>query len=265
MSDEQLEQYPRLSGKIVLITGASAGIGEAAAIHFAACGSNLILLARRIDKLDSLAQDLREKYQVNVFTFKVDLAKPESFEEFVTALPDDFKEVDVIVNNAGLALSVTKLYEYDWNEINTMFDVNVKGSILVIQHFVPGMIARGRGHIINVGSIAGKEAYPNGSIYCATKHALEAVSDSLRHELIDTPLRVTKISPGAVDTEFSSVRYHGDTDKAANVYKNYVPLYGPDVADNIVYAASRPEHVQIVDITVFPSAQASVRFIHRNE
>jgi len=200
---------------------------------------------------------------IQVYIDHVDMMKKEDFDAFYERLPNNFKNVDIIVNNAGLALSRCKLYEYDWDEVNVMIDTNVKGIILAIRAFVPGMIERGYGHVINIGSIAGKFSYCGGSIYCATKFAVEALTSSLRQELLETPIRVSLISPGAVETEFSTVRFHGDSDQAKKVYEGFTPLTPQDISDNILYVASRPLHVQIADIFVLPTSQSSVYHFHR--
>jgi len=260
---EELTVYPRLKDKVVFITGASAGIGAACARHFAACGSVLVLIARRIEKLEALKVELVENFGVDVFIAPVDMTKKEEFDEFYNNLPEKYKMVDIVVNNAGLALSKVKLHEYEWDEVNVMIDTNIKGVILSIKAFVPGMIERKRGHIINIGSVAGKMSYALGSIYCATKFAVEALTTALRQELIDTPIRVSSVSPGAVETEFSIIRFHGDTEQAKKFYEGFLPLTPEDIADNVVYVASRPPHVQIADILVFPTNQSSVFHIHR--
>eukprot|EP01129_Flabellula_baltica_P015030 TRINITY_DN7404_c0_g1_i1.p1 TRINITY_DN7404_c0_g1~~TRINITY_DN7404_c0_g1_i1.p1 ORF type:complete len:262 (-),score=71.03 TRINITY_DN7404_c0_g1_i1:269-1054(-) len=259
----ELTIYPRLQNKTVFITGASAGIGLYSAIHFAACGSRLVLIARRENRLNEIKTQIQNDYGVDVYTCAVDLCDLDSFQSFVDGIPEEFKNIDIIVNNAGLALGRHKLVDYAFDDIETMMNTNVRGTIAAIKAFVPGMIERGCGHIINVGSIAGKNAYQGGSIYCATKFAVEAISDSLRQELIATPLRVTKICPGAVETEFSIVRL-GDKEKADAVYQGYDPLVGEDIADNIVYVASRPQHVQIADMIIFPTAQAEATMIHKH-
>jgi NADP-dependent 3-hydroxy acid dehydrogenase YdfG len=262
---EDLAIYPRLKGKNVIITGASAGIGEASAIHFAACGSNLLLLARRVERLEKLKKELSSKYKVIVHVVKVDVSDKQDWENFSKNIPEPFKSSpDILLNNAGKALGMKKLFEYDWTDVNDMIEVNVKGVILVTQTFVPIMKARGSGHIVNLSSIAGKQAYVNGSIYCATKFAVEALSDSLRQELVDTPIRVTKISPGLVNTEFSTVRFAGNKTAADKVYEGLTPLVAEDIADQILYVCSRPAHVQIADILVFPTSQASATVVHRN-
>jgi len=263
MEDTELTIYPRLKGKNVFITGASAGIGWATAVHFAACGSNLVLVARRLDRLEELKKKLEAKYHVNIFVYQLDARNRDEWAKLLTVLPEEFsKKIDILVNNAGKALSFTPLSDYKLEQINEMVDVNVNGVIWAIQSIVPDMKTRGVGHIINLGSIGGKETYAGGSIYCATKHALEALSDSLRHELVGTPLRVTKICPGAVNTEFSLVRY-GTQELADKVYEGFEPLKAEDIADNIVYCASRPANVQIADFLVFPTSQAGSGVFHR--
>jgi NADP-dependent 3-hydroxy acid dehydrogenase YdfG len=188
---------------------------------------------------------------------------PKACEAFYDGLPVEQREnIDILVNNAGLAKTPALTYEVDWDEMNTMIDTNVKGVIKMLKMFVPGMVKRNSGHIITVGSIAGKDAYPKGSIYCGTKHMIEAINTSLRHELVATPIRVSLISPGMVETEFSIVRF-GDKAVADNFYKGVKPLNGDDIADNIVYVASRPPHVQVVDMIIFPTNQAAVTTIHR--
>eukprot|EP01127_Copromyxa_protea_P024507 TRINITY_DN969_c0_g1_i2.p1 TRINITY_DN969_c0_g1~~TRINITY_DN969_c0_g1_i2.p1 ORF type:complete len:314 (-),score=62.49 TRINITY_DN969_c0_g1_i2:41-982(-) len=284
--DAERTIYPRLKGKVVLITGASAGIGLACANHFAACGSNLILIARRTELLEQIKKTLEEQYKVSVFTYSLDVRSKEGWDNLLTVLPEELKNVDVLVNNAGLALSYDLTEQASWvskwlkgrrgnerkstktdfkkEDVNTVLDVNVKGLWLAIHTIVPIMKARKTGHIINVGSIAGKEGYAKGSIYCASKFAVEGISDALRKELVDTPIRVTKICPGFVETEFSVVRLKGDIDAAKNVYNGLVPLTGDDIADNIVYCASRPANVQIADMIMFPVSQASAGVVHRN-
>jgi len=260
-----LAVYPRIKGKNVIITGASAGIGKASAIHFAACGSNLLLLARRVDRLAKLKKELVSNHNVIVHVAKVDVSDRQDWDNFSKNIPEPFKSSpDILINNAGKALGgMKKVFEFDWTDANDMIEVNIKGVILVTQTFVPIMKTRGMGHIVNLSSIAGKQAYVNGGIYCATKFALEALSDSLRLELVDTPIRVTKISPGLVNTEFSTVRL-GNKTAADKVYDGLTPLLAEDIADQILYVCSRPEHVQIADILVFPTSQASATVVHRN-
>ena len=222
------------------------------------------MAARRLEVLEEIKADIEKQYGVQVTVAKLDLQDAAAVDAFYESLPADVRDnVDILVNNAGLAKKPSTVYEVDWDDMNTMIDTNVKGVIKMIKTFVPGMLKRNTGHIITVGSIAGKQAYPNGAIYCGTKHMIEAINTSLRHELIATPIRVTLISPGMVETEFSVVRF-GDQAKADALYAGLIPLVGADIADNIVYAASRPAHVQIVDVITFPTNQAAVTTVHRD-
>ncbi|OZJ03519.1 hypothetical protein BZG36_03423 [Bifiguratus adelaidae] len=254
----------RLEGKVVLITGASAGIGEATAREFAAAGAHVILTARREEKLKALAQELSSKYpSVTVHTVGLDVQDREAVQRALASLPANLQEVDVLVNNAGMVVGVDKLLDVDPKGIDQMFNTNVYGLMYVIQAVVPGMKARNRGHVINIGSVSGKQVYSGGGIYCATKHAVDAITRTLHLELVDTAVRVTEINPGLVNTEFSTVRFSGDKAKADNVYKGMNPLTGQDVAEIIVFAASRPDHVNIADLLVFPVNQADSRTVHR--
>lgn len=258
--------YPRLKGKTVVVTGASSGIGRATAIHFAACGSNLILLARRIEVLNELKAELVEKYRVGVYCAQIDVSEIEKFKLVVELIPPEFRHVDILVNNAGLALTYDTVESADWTDIHKVIDTNVIGVLAATKLFLPMLRASPAGHIINIGSVAGKESYAKGGIYCASKFAVEAISDALRKELIDTPIRVTKICPGLVsETEFSTTRLKGDVQAAANVYKGFKPLISWDIADNVLYVASRPPHVQIADILVFSNDQASATMVHKTQ
>jgi len=265
LSTENYAPYPRLKGKIVLITGASAGIGEATARQFAASGSHLIITARRNDRLQSLKKELEEKCHVKVFAYPLDVSKHEEVQKFVEAIPTELKEVDILVNNAGLAIGVNKTYENVIEDVNTMIDTNVKGVLFMIRAFIPGMLQRKRGHVINVGSIAGREAYAGGSVYCGSKSFVDAISSSLRQELISTPLRSTLIAPGLCETEYSLVRFGGDAERAKSVYKGLKPLISEDVADTICYAASRPPHVVVADMLVLCSNQGNAYVVHREQ
>jgi 3-hydroxy acid dehydrogenase/malonic semialdehyde reductase len=256
--------YPRLKDKIVLITGASAGIGASTAKLFAECGSHLILAARREDRLIALKSEIEAKHkEVKIHIAILDVSKIDSVEKMVSSFPKEFSAIDILVNNAGLALGLSTAYNFTLEQLDTVIDTNIKGVLHMIRAIVPGMLERKSGHIINIGSIAGYQSYPHGSIYCASKFAVRAITDALRKELVATPLRVTAINPGLTETEFSLVRFGGETEKAKKPYEGVEPLIGDDVADTIVYAASRPPHVQISDLTIFPTAQASVAFIHR--
>lgn len=210
-----------------------------------------------------MKEDLEKKYGNKVYVAQLDLTDPKQCDEFYEKLPVDLRDqIDILVNNAGLALTPNFSYETNWEQMNTMIDTNIKGVVKMLNLFVPGMVKRNTGHIINVGSIAGKESYVKGAIYCGTKHMIEAINTSLRLELVATPIRVSLISPGLVETEFSIVRF-GDKDKADAVYKGVKPLNGDDIADNIVYVASRPEHVQVADMITFATNQAAVTTVHR--
>jgi len=254
----------RLEGKVVLVTGASAGIGEACAREFAKEGSNLILTARRLDRLEALKTELETKYpQQKVHTIALDIRKREAVTGAIQALPAAFKNIDVLVNNAGLVIGVDKLADVTEDAIDTMLATNVKGLVFLTQAVLPGMKERKKGHILNVGSVSGKQVYSGGGIYCASKHAVDAISRTLLLELVDTPIRVSQINPGLVNTEFSTIRFGGDSSKADAVYKGLQPLVGQDVAEIVTFAASRPPHVNIADVLVFPTAQADARTTHR--
>eukprot|EP01128_Nolandella_sp_AFSM9_P011641 TRINITY_DN847_c0_g1_i1.p1 TRINITY_DN847_c0_g1~~TRINITY_DN847_c0_g1_i1.p1 ORF type:complete len:290 (-),score=79.12 TRINITY_DN847_c0_g1_i1:78-884(-) len=260
-----IDTYPRLAQKTVLITGASAGIGEASALCFAASGANVIVTARRVEKLNALKAKINESYpNVTVHAHALDVQKPEDYAALKASLPEALKVVDIIVLNAGLAIERTHLESYDLTQVDTMINTNVKGVVHGVQAFVPAMRERDNGHVIVMGSVAGTTSYKGGSIYCATKFAVEALADALRQEVIDTEIRVTKISPGAVQTSFSIVRL-GSKEAADAVYAGYTPIYAQDVADTVLYAASRPPHVQVVDITVTCTAQATATMIHRKQ
>lgn len=248
----------------VFITGASSGIGMSCARRFAQEGANLLLCARRVDRLEVLKSELLAQYpDIRIHVFSLDVRDNNAVVSALSALPDEWKQIDVLVNNAGLSRGLDKFQDasvQDWEE---MIDTNIKGLLYVSKAIVPGMIERGKGHIINIGSIAGREVYPRGHVYCASKHAVDAITKGLRMDLVDTPLRVTTVDPGLVDTEFSIVRFRGNEDKAKAVYQNLTPLSPDDVADAVVWAASRPAHVQIADIVIFPTAQSSAAVVHR--
>ncbi|KAK9765844.1 hypothetical protein K7432_005512 [Basidiobolus ranarum] len=255
----------RLQGKTVLITGASAGIGAACAELFAAEGSNLILTARRLDRLSGLKDKfLQDNPQAKVHIAQLDVRDKSNVDSVISSLPKEFQGVDVLVNNAGLVIGLDTIQNVTMDAIDTMFDTNVKGLLYCTQAILPMMKDRNKGHIINLSSIAGKEAYANGGVYCATKHAVEALTRSLRFELMNTRIRVTSVAPGMVETEFSVVRFGGNKERADQVYKGMKPLSGYDIAESIVFAASRPEHVELSDILIFPNGQAAATTVHRN-
>jgi 3-hydroxy acid dehydrogenase/malonic semialdehyde reductase len=254
-----------LTGKIVFITGASAGIGEATAHAFAAEGARLLLCARRKDKVDAVAQRALEKGAQAVHTFELDVRDHAAVAAAVAALPAEWTAIDILVNNAGLSRGLDKLYQghlEDWEE---MIDTNVKGLLYVMRAVVPGMVERGTGHIINLGSTAGELPYPGGAVYCASKAAEKSINDGLRQDLLGTPLRVTSIDPGMVETDFSLVRFRGDATRAAKVYQGAIPLTPADIADAIVWAASRPAHVNIAHVLMTSITQANSLMFHREQ
>ena len=250
--------------KTILITGASSGIGEGCARKFASQGARLILNSRSADKLTALAEELKEKYDAECYVMPFDVCNRDSAAAALNALPQEWKSIDVLVNNAGLAIGVDKEYEGNLDEWDVVIDTNVKALLSMTRLVVPGMLERGRGHIINIGSIAGDAAYPGGSVYCATKAAVKALSDGLRIDLVDTPLRVTNIKPGLVETNFSVVRFRGDKQKADNVYRGIRPLNGDDIAEVVYFAASAPEHMQVAEILVMPTYQATGTIVSKN-
>jgi 3-hydroxy acid dehydrogenase/malonic semialdehyde reductase len=252
-----------LKNKIVFITGSTSGIGKACAIKFAKAGANLILCARRIELLTKLANELTKEYQIKIHFGKVDVRNKDEVDHFVNSIPEEFGKIDILVNNAGLSRGLEKFYEDDFSNWEEMIDTNVKGLLYVTRAVVPGMVERMNGHIINIGSVAGHEAYPKGGIYCGTKHAVDAITKSLRMDLIDKNIRVSTVDPGLVETNFSNIRFHGDEERAKNVYKGLTPLTGKDVAEAVLFIASRPKHVNIGEIIILPTNQASATIVHR--
>lgn len=248
--------------RIALITGASSGIGEACARKFAEGGYDLILTARRAEKLAELGAELEaEGTKVKTLTF--DVRDAEAAETAVDSLEQEWRKIDVLINNAGLALGLDKEYEGDPDDWNTMIDTNIKGLLTMTRLIVPGMVERNEGHVINIGSVAGDAAYAKGNVYCATKAAVKTITDGLRIDLAETAVRVTNLKPGLVETNFSNVRFHGDNQRADNVYKGITPLTGADIADVAFYAASAPKHVQIAEVLILATHQASGSVIYR--
>ncbi len=245
--------------KIVLITGATSGIGLACARKFAANGDKLILTGRNEQRLAEIKKDL----DTEVITLAFDVRNREEVEKQISSLPADWQNIDVLVNNAGLALGLEPEYEGDLDDWGTMIDTNIKGLLTMTRLVVPGMVKRNQGHIINVGSVAGDAAYAGGNVYCATKAAVKALSDGLRIDVAETAIRVTNLKPGLVETNFSNVRFRGDNERAANVYKGIKPLTGDDIADVAVYAANAPAHVQIAEVLILATHQASGSVIVR--
>jgi 3-hydroxy acid dehydrogenase / malonic semialdehyde reductase len=240
-----------------LITGATAGFGKAIAIKFAEHGFNVILCGRRQNRLDELERIIRETYVVDVFTLCFDVTDRKATLQAIGGLPHHWKTIDILINNAGLAVGLSTIQEGDLDDWETMIDTNIKGLLYVSRAIMPLMVTRGKGHIVNIGSIAGKETYLRGNVYCATKHAVDAISKSMRIDLLPHGIRVTAIHPGAAETEFSIVRFKGDTEKASLVYKGYDPLQAGDIADVVYFAVSRPAHVCLNEIIMTPTAQAN--------
>lgn len=250
--------------KIALITGATSGIGEATARVFAAAGWDIIATGRRAERLKTLKEELKKQFGIYVLTLPFDVRDPHQVEANLGTLPSKWRRVDVLVNNAGLAAGLDSISEGDTGDWEAMIDTNIKGLLWVSRTISRQMIERGAGgHIINIGSIAGRQMYENGAVYCATKHAVRALSQGLRIDLLRHGIRVTEIRPGMVETEFSQVRFHGDEARAAQVYDGLEPLRAEDIADAVVWAATRPPHVNIEDIAIHPTLQADMHHINR--
>ncbi len=249
--------------KTVLITGATSGIGLACAAKFAENGYNLIITGRRADRLKKISTDLKSKYNIEVTTLNFDVRDKEAVFTSIGALPDEWKDIDILVNNAGLAVGLNTIQEGEIDDWERMIDTNVKGLLYVTRAVLPGMVSRKKGHVINIGSIAGKEVYPNGNVYCGTKHAVDALTKAIRIDTVHAGIKVTQIAPGAVETEFSIVRFKGDEEKANGVYKGYEPLHPEDVANSVFYVASLPPHVNINDLVIMPTAQASATIMNK--
>lgn len=241
------------------MTGATSGIGEACARRLLAAGYRVIITGRNVARLNALRDELGHDILPLVF----DVRAREVTEMCVASLPETWKEIDVLVNNAGLALGLDREYEGDYRDWDTMIDTNIKGLLYMTRAVVPGMVERGRGHVINIGSVAGDAAYANGNVYCGTKAAVKSITDGLRIDVAHTPLRVTLIKPGLVETNFSNVRFHGDNDRADAVYKGIEPLTGADIADAVVYCVQAPAHVQIAEMLILATHQASGSVIVR--
>ncbi len=251
--------------QIALITGATAGIGEACAQVFAQHNYNLIITGRRAERLETLAKELKTQFEIDVLTLTLDVRSKADVESQLSALPKAWKEVDVLINNAGLSQGLDPIHRGDTNDWDTMIDTNIKGLLYVTKVVSNWMVKRQAGHIVNLGSIAAKETYPNGNVYCATKHAVDSLNQAMRIDLLPYNIKVTGIHPGAVETEFSEVRFKGDTERAKKVYQGFEPLVAKDVADTIWFVVSRPAHVNINDLVIMPTAQASVLNIKKNE
>ena len=258
-----IKYYKVMNKKIVLVTGATSGIGEGCARRFAEGGYSIIITGRNEEELARLKQDL-EKQGAGVLSLAFDVRDRKAAEAAVKNLSEEWKNIDVLINNAGLARGLEPEYQGDFDDWDQMIDTNIKGLLTMTRLIVPGMVERNHGHIINIGSVAGDAAYAGGNVYCATKAAVKAITDGLRIDVADTKLRITNIKPGLVETNFSNIRFHGDTQRADNVYKGITPLTGSDIADVAFYAASAPEHVQIAEVLVLATHQANGTVIHRD-
>ncbi|NQT35728.1 SDR family NAD(P)-dependent oxidoreductase [bacterium] len=253
-----------LKDKIVFITGASSGIGEACAAVFAAHGAHLILAARRTERLIKTAEKLKTEYKITCFTGKLDVRDPDQVRSFIENLPEELHRIDILINNAGLARGMDSLQDGNISDWNEMIDTNIKGLLSVTRTVLPGMIKRSSGHIINIGSIAGRQVYSKGSVYCATKFAVRALNQGMLIDLIDTPIRVSSVDPGRTKTEFSLVRFHGDKSNADAVYDGYHPLKAEDIAEAVIFCATRPPHANVTELVILPSDQASAYHSHQN-
>jgi len=253
----------RLDQRIALVTGASSGIGRSIARAFAAEGARLLLCARRVERVQELAAELRETYGTDAHLFALDVRRQPDVEAALGRLPAAWAEIDILVNNAGLSRGLDKLHEGRLDDWEEMLDTNVKGLLYVSRVVLPGMVARNRGHVVNIGSIAGREVYPGGNVYCASKSAERAITKGMMIDLNGTGIRVTTVDPGMVETEFSLVRFHGDGERAGKVYQGLQPLTPEDVAEAVLYAVTRPPHMNVAELVLLPTCQAGATFVSR--
>ena len=249
--------------KIAFITGATSGIGKASAYIFAKNNFNLIITGRRKDRLDEIAHHLKDKYAIEVLSLHFDVRNKEEVASAINSLTGNWKNIDVLLNSAGLAVGLTNIQDGIYDDWERMIDTNIKGLLYVTRNVSPLMIAQGKGHIINIGSIAGKETYPYGNVYCSTKHAVDSLTKAMRIDMVSEGIRVTQVAPGAVETEFSNVRFKGDDAKANSIYQGFEPLHPEDIADAVFYCANLPKHVNINDMVIMPTAQANATTIIR--
>jgi 3-hydroxy acid dehydrogenase / malonic semialdehyde reductase len=254
----------QLQDKIVLITGASSGIGESCARIFAANGAKLILAARRHQKLEQLAEELNKEFSTQTHLLQLDVRDRIAVESAISTLPENWASVEVLINNAGLSRGLAKLYEGDISDWEEMLDTNVKGLLYFTRFIVPGMVERGKGYVVNIGSIAGHQTYPGGNVYCASKAAVKSLTEGLLQDCLGTPVRISSIDPGLVETDFSNVRFHGDTERAQKVYQGVTPLTPDDIADVVFFCVTRPLHVNISNVVLMPTDQASATLVHRH-
>jgi len=260
-----MTQMNRIVGKRVLITGASAGIGEACARAFASQGANLVLTARREERIRNLATDLTSDHGIDARGYRLDVTDRDAVSFFVESLANDDLLPDILVNNAGKARGLDKLHEGDIDDWEDMIDTNMKGLLYMSRAVIPHMVARDSGHVINIGSIAGRWVYPKGAVYNATKFAVWALNEGMNMDLLGTSVRVSSVDPGLVETEFSEVRFHGDAERAKTVYADTKPLTGDDIADAVLYVANCPEHVDVINLVVMPTAQRHAMLLHREK
>jgi len=252
-----------LKGKTVFITGASSGFGQACAEKFAKAGCRLILCDKSSDRLNEITIDLKHRFHSNIYSGKLDVRDRESVEYWFNSLPPDWKKIDILINNAGLALGFDKIQDGNIDDWDTMIDTNIKGLLYVTRLFLQLLSEDQPAHIINMGSIAGTQAYPNGAVYCSTKAAVRFISDAIRMDVVDRPIRVTNVQPGYAETEFSLERFHGNKSKAEHFYMGMKPLAAEDIANAVIYAVSAPENVQVAEITLLPIHQASASVVYR--
>ncbi|HAZ43807.1 MAG TPA: NAD(P)-dependent oxidoreductase [Cyanobacteria bacterium UBA11371] len=252
-----------IQDQIVLVTGASSGIGAACAKLFAQAGAKLILAARRKERLEEFADQLEKEFSCETYLLQLDVRDRIAVESALQSLGESWSNIDILINNAGLSRGLDKLHEGDFQDWEEMIDTNIKGLLYLTRYIVPGMVSRGKGHVVNIGSIAGHQTYPGGNVYCASKAAVRAISEGLKQDLLGTPVRVTSVDPGLVETEFSQVRFHGDSDRAKKVYQGLTPLTPDDVADVVFFCATRPAHVNISEVLLVPTDQATATLVHR--
>ena len=249
--------------KTIFITGATSGIGKSCAKTFAKNGSNLIITGRRKERLIELKEELESNYSIKVLILSFDIRDKNEVNKAIASLNKEWRELDILINNAGLAVGLNKIQDGDIDDWERMIDTNIKGLLYITRAISPIMIARKSGHIINIGSVAGKETYPFGNVYCATKHAVDSLSKAMRIDMVEFGIKVTQIAPGAVETEFSNIRFKGDDAKADSIYNGFEPLHPDDIADAAFYCANLPKHVNINDMLIMPTAQASAGLIHK--
>ncbi|MEH2217281.1 MULTISPECIES: SDR family oxidoreductase [unclassified Nostoc] len=252
-----------LQNQIILIAGASSGIGAACARIFAGAGAKLILAARRLERLQQLGDSLSKEFNTEIHLLQLDVRDRNAVESAISTLPSAWSDIDILINNAGLSRGLDKLHEGKFQDWEDMIDTNVKGLLYLSRYVIPGMVSRDRGHVVNLGSIAGHQTYPGGNVYCATKAAVRAISEGLKQDLLGTQVRITSVDPGMVETEFSQVRFHGNTERANKVYQGVTPLTADDVADVIFFCVTRSPHVNINEVVLMPVDQASATLVNR--